>query len=221
MPKASLGEFRKRVTAIFYELKNNIPSVSAPVIPIYQKGVVVAVLRVVSKESLRKPQEIQAFTSWRQKSNRWFPSQFRVTYSGTKRWSKAQLLDKEDRILFMIEDLKGRKIGHIGFYRFDFKARSCEVDNVIRGVNRIPGVMTAAVGVLCAWGKEILGIKTYYLRVVSHNTKAVALYKRAGFSEVERIPLKKVINNGAVVWEELPSNTNYAAYRFDLRMQWI
>ncbi len=218
MPKPS-SEFKQRVITIFRELKHTIPSPAAPVIPIYQDGVVTALLRVVSDTSLRSPREIQNLASWRRKSNRWFPSQFRVTIAGTKRWSKTQLLDKEDRILFMIEDLKGRAIGHLGLYRFDFHARSCEVDNVIRGVNRIPGVMTAAVGALCAWGKEVLGVKTYFLRVVSHNAKAVALYKRAGFSEVERIPMKNVVKNGCIVWEELPANEWRAARRFDLRMK--
>lgn len=220
MPKPS-SEFQKKVTNIFHELKHNIPSAASPILPIYQKGFVVGTLRVVSQESLSKSAEIKKLVAWRRKSNRWFPSQFRVTYSGTKRWGKAQLLDKQDRILFMIEDLTGYAAGHLGFYRFDFATYSCEVDNVIRGVNRIPGVMTAAVETLCAWGRDVLGIKTYYLRVVSHNTKAVALYTRAGFCEVERIPLKKIVRKNAIFWEDLPASEDHTARRFDLRMKLI
>lgn len=217
----TVSEFQKHVTSVFHDLKYNEPSVAAPVIPVYQKDRVVAILRVVSQRSLKNSEEIKKLASWRRKSNRWFPSQFRVTYSGTKRWGQTQLLDKKDRILFMIEDLGGTAIGHLGFYRFDFATYSCEVDNVIRGVNRIPGVMTAAVGALCAWGRTVLRIKTYYLRVVSDNTKAIALYSRAGFSQVERIPLKKVVSNGVVVWEELPVGENKGVHRFDIRMKLV
>lgn len=213
--------FKKKVTTVFHALKYAMPTGASPVVPVYQQDRVVAVLRVVTVDMIRRPDVIKLLGSWRKKSNRWFPSQFRVTYAGTKRWGKTQLLDKEDRILFMIEDLTGRPIGHLGFYRFDFKTYSCEVDNVIRGINHVPGVMTAAITSLCDWGKHALGIRTYYLRVVSNNVRAVRLYTRAGFEVVERLPLKKVIQYNAVVWEELPADSRYPAKRFDLRMKLV
>jgi len=181
---SKISEFQKRVTTVFHDLKHNEPSVSSPVIPIYQKDVVVAILRVISKSSLQNPSEIKKLASWRRKSSRWFPSQFRVTLRGTKRWSQTQLLDKEDRILFMIEDLTGEAIGHLGFYRFDFAMYSCEVDNVIRGKAGIPGLMTSAIKVMCSWGMSVLGIRSYYLQCFPNNTKAMALYRRCGFKKV-------------------------------------
>jgi RimJ/RimL family protein N-acetyltransferase len=214
--------FRKRVTTIFYNLKYGKPTASSPVIPVYQQNnTVIAILRVVTRTMLQKQSAISMLASWRRRSNRWFPSQFRVTAAGTKRWSRTQLLEKQDRILFLIEDLVGKPIGHLGLYRFDFKTYSCEVDNVIRGTGGIPGVMTASVRALCLWGKEVLGVRSYTLRVVSRNTKAVALYTRAGFVEVERIPLKKIITKGTITWEELPRSGETSARRFDLRMKLV
>ena len=41
------------------------------------------------------------------------------------------VIDTEDRLLFLITS-NGVTIGHIGLYRFDYRAHSCELDNVLR-----------------------------------------------------------------------------------------
>ena len=61
----------------------------------------------------------------------WFPKQFNVTIEGTKRWLEKGVIDTEDRLLFLITS-NGVTIGHIGLYRFDYRAHSCELDNVLR-----------------------------------------------------------------------------------------
>lgn len=172
---------KRRVEDIFQKLKNNSACESSPVIPIQRDNEVIGVLRVVSRASIKDFKEIARLATWRKRNEKWFPSQFRVTLAGTKRWASANLVEQPDRILFMIEDLSGEPIGHVGLYRFDFAHKSCEIDNVIRGKNGIPGIMTAAVIALCQWGKSVLGVNYYTLRVCNDNTKAIALYKRCGF----------------------------------------
>ena len=125
-----------------------------------------------------------------------------MSVAGTKKWGKEQLLEKKDRILFMIEDLKGIAIGHVGLYTFDYDKYSCEIDNIIRGEKGVPGVMTAAIDSLCRWGRDVLGVKTFTLRCFADNAKAIALYRRSGFVEFAKIPLVQVQKKRITVWEE-------------------
>ena len=176
--------YEAHVRSIFKALKHNTPCESDSVIPVRFKSHVVAHLRVVTVSSCKDPEEIRLFAKWRKRNERWFPSQFRVTITGTKRWAREQLIDKEDRILFMIEDLSGKRIGHVGLNRFDWKNKSCEIDNIIRGEAGIPGLMTSAITAMCGWGVSALGVRSYYLQCFPNNTKAMALYRRCGFTKV-------------------------------------
>lgn len=181
-----MKKFQKTVVEIFRDIKQNNPSPAVSIIPVVHNGTIISYLRAVTRTSVKNPEEIKRFAKWRKQSEQWFPTQFRVTLSGTKKWAKEQLIDKEDRILFMIEDLTGIAIGHVGLYRFDFDRRSCEIDNIIRGEKKLPGIMTSAIMALCQWGSDVLGIKTYSLRCNPRNTKALALYKRCGFRAYEK-----------------------------------
>lgn len=160
---------------------------------------------VITKELLYQDDIIKLLSNWRDKSNKWFPAQFRVTFEGTKKWAKEQLLEKNDRILFFLQ-LEGNTtpFGHVGLYRFDYKKKSCEIDNVIRGNDNemTKGGMTVGLQMLINWTKQNLGIKSLYLKVVSDNKKAISLYQRVGFKEVGRVPLEKKINNDVVNWIE-------------------
>ncbi|MBI5613797.1 GNAT family N-acetyltransferase [Candidatus Gottesmanbacteria bacterium] len=141
-------------------------------------------------------------TAWRKKNDWWFPSQFKVTYEGTKRWLTSQLLEKKGRVLFFLEDEKRNKIGHLGLYSFDFKHNSCEIDNVIRGEESAPGVMTDALNTLMQWTYDVLKIKTMYLRVFSDNERAIKLYRRCNFVDDDLIPLVKEVRDDGTYWIE-------------------
>ncbi|MEK7592860.1 MAG: GNAT family N-acetyltransferase, partial [Patescibacteria group bacterium] len=158
---------------------------------------------VTSKDqSSRK--SISLLTDWRKKNDWWFPSQFKVTYEGTKRWLTTQLLEKKGRVLFFLEDDRGKRLGHLGLYSFDFKDNSCEVDNVIRGEESAPGVMTHALNMLIQWTYEVLKIKTIYLRVFSDNERAIKLYRRCHFVDDDLISLAKEVRDDGTYWIEEP-----------------
>ena len=194
---STMISYEKRVTTVLHAIKHNTDCEIDPVVPIRLKRQVVAHLRAVTALSIRNPDEIRLFAKWRKQSQAFFPTQFRVTRAGTAKWAREQLLEKKDRVLFMIEDVSGRPLGHVGLNRFDFTHKSCEIDNIIRGEAGIPGLMTEAIAALCAWGGKELGVKTYYLQCLATNKKAIALYKRCGFKKVEdldggMIRMKKV-----------------------------
>lgn len=196
--------FKARVHSLFKKLKDEKKTITPPIIYIFAANKFIGHMRVVSISGLENKDEIKRLAKWRKQSEIWFPSQFKVTLSGTKKWLKERLLNTDDRILFIIESPSGKPIGHVGLYRFDFKKKSCEIDNVIRGEEGIPGIMTYSITELIKWTNKYLKPRTIYLEVFSDNEKAIKLYNRCGFKEVKRIPIKKEIHNSIVTWVEKP-----------------
>jgi dTDP-4-amino-4,6-dideoxygalactose transaminase/RimJ/RimL family protein N-acetyltransferase len=161
-------------------------------------------LRPVGIAGLENSQEIRLLAKWREQAQIWFPSQFAVTEAGTKTWLDKQVLQKNDRILFMIETPEKVSIGHAGLFRFDYQKRCCELDNIIRGEKDIlPGIMTQACNSLLDWTFNTLDISNVYLRVVSDNIQALKLYNRLEFKEIQRIPLMKVEEANCIRWIEV------------------
>lgn len=198
--------FKAKVAKIFLNLKNEKNTSVSPIIPIYNKDLLLGYLRAVTKSSLDSNEDVRLLSKWRKQSEWWFPAQFKVTAIGTKKWLQGRLLDTSDRFLFMIETPSGIPIGHIGLFRFNFSEKSCEIDNVIRGEPYVPGIMTYAVHAIIAWAKKELGVKEIYLQVFSDNKKAIKLYERCGFREVNRVPMKKVVEEDRTSWLEVSGN---------------
>lgn len=159
----------------------------------------------ITKSLLDEDLVIKILAKWRDRANVWFPAQFKVTPEGTKKWAEEQLIDKKDRILFLFK-VKDEKIpfAHAGLNRFDYKNRSCEIDNVIRGVEsgNTRGAMTVGLKTLINWSFSYLNIKDLYLEVFSDNKRAINLYSRCGFKEIKRVPLQKIIEKDRVSWVE-------------------
>src|SRR5438045_3384929 len=169
--------FKSSVETILYNLKNETTSSVSPLIPVLHEGKEIARLRVITKRMLSKDKIISHLTKWRSEHQDAFPSQFKVTKEGTKKWGRAQLLNLPDRILFFLETPDGKPYSHLGLYRFNYKEQSCEIDNIVRGKNLLPGSMTDALQALIEWTFAILHVKRLYLHVFADNEKAIKLYK--------------------------------------------
>lgn len=215
----NLRNFKKNAIDIFDGLKNEKRIDISPVAPIYSDKDFVGYLRAITKSSLGNLDEIKKLAVWRKKYEKWFPAQFKVTVGGTRVWLKERLLNTKDRFLFMIESPSGQPIGHVGFFRFDFKNRACEIDNVIRGESDSPGIMTYSLNALINFAKNILGVKDLYLEVFQDNKKAIALYKRCGFKEIKRVPLKKVVGKDRISWIEVKGLKKNNAERYNSYMK--
>lgn len=197
--------FQNRVETIFKKLKHekkaSIPSKLCDFLPNGEKLTVF----VITKDMLKKRKTIQLLATWRAKSNIYFPSQFCVTFKGTKKWAQEQLLEKKDRILFFLKiDSQNDPFGHIGFYRFDFSKKTCEIDNVIRGEEsrQTKGGVSIGLKLLISFAFQDLHIKRLYLKVFSDNARALALYTRLGFLELDRTPLIEKRENNVISWVE-------------------
>jgi len=190
------------ITQLFFSLKHNIPCKSGQYLPILQKGLVIGSLECVTQNTLKDQSVIKNFAYWRKRNQRWFPSQFKVTLAGTQKWSQRQLMDQKDRILFIIVDIQGLRVGHIGLYRFDSINNAIEIDNVIRGKKARKGIMTSALHALIDWVRDNTKIRFLTLRVFSDNEKAIRLYKRCQFVVKRQIPLYKRQDAHTLWWDE-------------------
>lgn len=160
-------------------------------------------LSPVNEDVLNSDNDIKSLAKWRKDVQEWFPGQFKVTESGTKSWLENGVLKTKDRLLFWVHDSKGEKIGHVGLFRFDYKKKFCELDNIVRGEAGSPGIMKAACKALIDLCKNDLQLDDVYLRVFSDNDKAIKLYEALNFKEVQRNPLCKIQDGDATKWVDL------------------
>lgn len=175
-------------------------------------------LRVISNKDLNNKKLISSLTRWRGRESFWFAQQFNVTYMRTRKWLEDLVIKNPDRILFAVEDDKGKLYGHLGFYRYRARDNSCELDNVVRGLQEISGLMTDCVNALVKWGFENLGVDVLYLTTFDDNLRAISLYKRCHFKKINKIPLKKIRKNNELQWVKIPNRQREKAKRFYARM---
>lgn len=209
--------FRNHIINLFKKLKNKKDYRGTYFrISLVNNDKLIGYLRLISKDILKNDSEIKVLAKWRKKNQKWFPSQFNVTYKGTKKWAQEQLFEKEDRILFFVETARKKPLGHMGLFRFDWKKNSCQIDNVVRGEATNPGIMTTALKTLINWSFTQLHLKSLKLITFANNSRAIALYERCGFRQYKKIPLKKSVKKGEVYW--IQSKKKSAAKRFNLVM---
>ena len=128
-------------------------------------------------------------SDWRIIHRESFTTWITATPMSTELWIRKQILNQADRILFLIEK-DGIPFGHIGLTNFDYEAKSCEIDNVIRGRNDVfQGGMTFVLKTLLDWCFNELKLGRVFLKVFADNLKALALYERCGFHVTKKVPL--------------------------------
>ena len=177
-------------------------------------------LILITKDCIKNRDIIRLLAKWRKKHQSWFQAQFKVTVKGTKIWLEKKVIETPDRLLFLI-DINNNFIGHIGFFRFNFKNYNCEIDNVVRGEPGHPGIIQNGLKYLMEWGKKNLFIKNYILETTSDNQRAISLYTKLGFAEFKRIPLIQTNKNGYNEWIEAPKNYKKDIKRYNVYMKII
>lgn len=201
----SLGE---KITATFARLKYE-PREGADLIPIPTGFETRAWLRPLTMKALSDGSpDVRLLTEWRNANRESFFSWFPVTLEGTGRWFEKQVLEKSDRILFMVE-ANNTPIGHIGFSNLDSLAQSLEIDNVLRGRHDLwPGGMLLALKTLLSWAFGCFDLSEVHLRVFSDNVRAISLYEKCGFHLVKRVPLLRLEEGVHVRWVETEDTTD-------------
>jgi RimJ/RimL family protein N-acetyltransferase len=174
-------------------------------------------LVLLTAEHAEDKKIIELLSKWRKQHEWWFPAQFNVTEEGTAKWLRNQLIDAPDRILFMIKT-DDEYLGHVGLFRFNFEEKSCEIDNIVRGEHKIPGIMGNAIVNMMKWGRKALGLRGYELQTFSDNDRSLALYRKLGFSEVKRVPLIPLKGKDRVDWVDAPESYSGSVERYNVFM---
>lgn len=143
------------------------------------------ILQLITPTILDNRRDVLRMMKWRIANQQSYSSQPNITEEGFRTWLIKHVFGKE-RLLFWVLDHQGKKIGHMGLYRFT--KNSCEIDNVLRGEKGNKGRMSQALQHLIKWTFKNVPIANLYLRVLSTNTSVIEFYKKNGFS-----PLRKVI----------------------------
>lgn len=164
-------------------------------------------------------QLISQLAQWRMDNNALYPSQCQITIEGTKQWLRNSLLNVEDRILFLVLDPYGNRIGHIGFANGINEKYELELDNVVRGIQGShPGIMSNAVKALLDWAKDTLGCRSFYLRTFSDNIKAIGFYNKLGFENDELVSLRRHEVGDSVYYRLLDEQDQDEPDKYFLRM---
>ena len=204
--------FNKKVKKTFKSIKKAENGKKDFFIPVYNHNQQIAFLKPITESNLIDSpvnhKIIKLLTSWRNANSKWYPTVFEATEEGTKKWLRDQVINMDDRILFMVETLDGTPFGHMGLYRG-------EADNFIRGRQDIlAGGMTYALRTMLKWVFNDLNVDELFLSVFLDNKKAISFYERCGFKEVYKIPLKKTKEKNEIKWEEITENNHDKSERY-------
>ena len=159
-------------------------------------------LRPVATDPARlDPADVGRLTAWRNRHVRSFLTEFEATPQRTADWLTRVVGPRDSKILFMVDEPDGRTVGYMGLDYIDWERRYGEADAIVRGEDAPRGLMRAALLTLLRWGRRSLGLERLDVRVLADNP-AVEFYRKVGFVEHERIPLRRTEGPGGVAWVE-------------------
>jgi RimJ/RimL family protein N-acetyltransferase len=145
--------------------------------------------------------DLELLSEWRNRHVKSFLTEFFSHPSRTAQWLNEVVHSNDGKILFMLENLEGERLGHIGLAFIDWETGYGEADAIVSGGNSPPGLMKLALQTTLKWAKEQLGLKVLGVRVRSDNS-ALEFYKKVGFHEVKRVPLVAKESENFVTWFE-------------------
>lgn len=161
------------------------------------------------------PVLLEKMTLWRNLNTSWFFSQFTPTAERTQRWLETMILTDPTRIMFLVEDVDGRRLGQYGLC--SISPHEAQLDNGIRGeAGGHPRLFYFVELTIIHFCFTCLGVQRVFTRLFSNNVMAMRLHKSVGLS-VEIIQfLKKTDHLDEVRFESVPneshSNTDIKSY---------
>jgi len=165
---------------------------------------------------------IEKLTLWREENSLAYPTQFKVTFAGTKAWLRNNVLNIEDRLLFLVLDRHGHPVGHLGYANTNNESGDMEIDNVLRGDKKAqPGIMTMAMRTIIHWAEETFRPRRIFLRVLDDNTHAIDFYQRLNFREDHRQPLRRIQEKDTVRYSPRENTDTALPDRYFLYMTYV
>lgn len=141
--------------------------------------------------------KIALLTNWRNENRLSFLNSREVDINSSKVWMEREVIKNELRELFWIVDSEREYIGHIGII-FDRDKSWFELDSILRGERRTPGIMHFSIKCLEKILAKDLKISELYLRVVNDNQRAIKFYENLGYKIENNALLSKGSANGTL-----------------------
>lgn len=150
------------------------------------------------------PVDLRLLSEWRNRFVKSFLTEFVANDERTGKWLSSAVHNDDGKILLMVENLQGERVGHIGLGFIDWTTGYGEADAIVRGGDSPPGLMKLALQTALKWAQEQLGLTTLGVRVRSDNT-ALDFYRKVGFQEIKRVPLAVTETPDMITWFEDPA----------------
>lgn len=145
--------------------------------------------------------DVRRLTEWRNRHVQRFLTEFVAHDARTEAWLTGTIHADGGKLLFMLDALDGKALGHLGLGFIDWGRRYGEADAIVSGGASPPGLMKEALRTLLAWAQSQLGLTELAVRVRSDNP-AVEFYRKTGFREFLRRPLAVKPSPGFTEWVE-------------------
>lgn len=145
--------------------------------------------------------DIKLLTTLRNRYAKSFLTEFDANDGQTANWLAKVVHVDDSRILFIIENERNERLGYMGLAYIDWNNSYVEADAIVSGGSTPKGLMTCALKTLLVWAMQFLQLKNVGVRVLSDNP-ALIFYKKMGFIETKRVPLRRVEKEGLTAWVE-------------------
>lgn len=189
------------LTSLIRQLKN-VAGKHGPALGLCIPGFDSYFLRpVTSHSNLLDLDDVKCLTVWRNRHVHSFLTEFESTDEQTAKWLTQIVHPDDTRILFIIEDLSSKPVGCMGIANIDWKKSFVEADAIISDGSTPRGLMSVALRTVLRWARGQLGLRNISVRVLSDNP-ALIFYKKVGFVEVKRVPLRSTQKLGITSWVE-------------------
>tara|TARA_X000001036_G_C20503445_1_gene734869 strand:+ start:304 stop:960 length:657 start_codon:yes stop_codon:yes gene_type:complete len=210
---------KETVISKFNQLKSS--ELNSSVINVYDLKKLLCYLKPIQNNFIELDYNLCFLLSkWRIENPTISTGTFQVTEERTKKWLTELVINRDDRIIFMIHGRNEEPLGHIGLSNVDFSNNSVELDSVLRGKkNILKGLMSQCVNTLIKFALKELGFSEIDLSVLSDNNHAVNFYKKLNFKIIDKIPLLKTIKDNETKYEIAKDINNQKIEKYYLKMR--
>jgi hypothetical protein len=140
---------------------------------------------------------LKQLTNWRKNNATNFFTQFLPTIDRTRLWLRDVVLPDPTKILFLVEDTDGRRVGQFGLC--GITTEDAELDNAIRGESGgHPQLFYFVELTIIRFCFEYLGVKRVVGNLFSNNIIALLLHKKIGFTVEKTLFLQKTVDQDGV-----------------------
>lgn len=143
--------------------------------------------------------------SWRKDHMAMFATQFPVSSDRTAGYIRDVAGAGDDRILFLVELMDGKRLGHFGLCNIN--KESAELDNLIRGVEGgAVGLFAQVELALLDIAFRLLGVNKVFARVLSFNRAVVGMHRMLGLKVVSKTPVVPVKKGSDIIYETVETH---------------